>query len=76
MTDAQEVYQDLMVQVLKLRKQLRDQRVQKVLAKLANTKNKGAYVRHLQADLEQQLQKSHRNNEEIDNLLELLEDLV
>lgn len=76
MTEAQEVYRELMLEVLKLRKQLRDLEVQKVLARLANTKEKTTYVRHLEADLGAQLARPLRDNDKVDNLVEILRDLV
>lgn len=76
MTEAQEVYQGLMKEVARLQRRLRDLRIQKTLAKLANSKGKSAYVRHLEADLGSQLDRNLRDNERIDNLLDILEDLI
>lgn len=76
MTEAQEVYQGLMLEVLKLRKRLQEKRIKNVLAKLASTKFHPAHVRHLAADFEDHVDRVVRDNDAIDNLLEILEDLL
>lgn len=76
MTDAEVIYSGMMMEVMKLRKQLRELRTQKVLMRLAAMKQKNAYVNKLEEDLGRQLSRMLRDNERIEVLLEMLEDLV
>ncbi len=66
------VYQELLMRMLKVQKELRVTRMKRVLTALAAMKNKSRYVRTLEEKLSAEIQ-THNRQDKVDTLLEMLE---